>query len=160
MALTINDFALLLLATLANNDKKDTNEPKTLVARLPFDYRQRIENILCANNGWKKEFSCLIDVDAYFKDHFYWEEWLSIELINVAKQYNMEIQYDLIYEQISFRFKTSEVEKIISSFEDKNLIKKMIHFSSLLVDRIYSRRHQEEFTDYTARTREMMNKNL
>ena len=63
--LSLNDFTILMLATMANNNEG--------IASIPADYKQRIENILCSDNGWKEKFSILINLDDYFEDHFSWE---------------------------------------------------------------------------------------
>ena len=46
--LFLNDFTVLMLATMANNNEG--------IASIPADYKQRIENILCSDNDGRKNF--------------------------------------------------------------------------------------------------------
>ena len=162
MALSIRDFARLLLIICAKKTSKiDLSRPQVRTAYIPFNYRQRIENILCANNGWEKEFAILIDVDYYLEDHFWWEENLAEEILGVAEEYQKEISYDLVSELLSIDFFAFEI-KMTERYYNENVVKTMERFVNLLLDAIYSRRFQEEFIDYSARTvRRMhdMNKN-
>ena len=152
MALELHDFACLMLAQLALNDSSVSNKPKTKFnVSLPFNYRDCIENILCADNGWKEEFSILIDMTDYFEDHFWWEERLSTEIIKIANRMNKHIEYDLKDERIMLEFDENEISKICSRFSIIELAL-MNHFVSLVMDSIYSRRHKEEIFDYSART--------
>ncbi len=161
MPLSMHDFVKLLFAMLA----KESNEvyprrSKTATIRIPFNYRERIENILCAGNGWKEEFSILIDTEDYFEDHFFWEERLSIEMLAVAKQLNRKFQFDLVNEQIILQLSFMEVNSILSSCKDEEVKKTMKHFASLVLCSLYGREHQEEFVDYTARSRKLMHELL
>ena len=63
-------------------------------AVIPVDYKQRIENILCAENGWKEKFSILIDTDEYFQDHFAWEQKLAIQIKNILQQIGKNYEYN------------------------------------------------------------------
>ena len=168
MTLSLHDFIQLLFATLVNEEKngrvflassskkakKAHSKESHNVAWLPFNYRERIQNILCAENGWKEMFSILIDVDDYFKDHFWWEERLADEISNFTQ--DRKISIDWCRERFVFYFTQQEIDAILSSFDDENLRKVMCKFASLLVDRLYSREHMEEFADYTSRSRKMM----
>lgn len=82
--LDIKDFVYLMLATLAHNPKIiDYKDRSQKIIALPIQYKQIIENILCAENRWKEEFSILIDIEEYFKNHFVWERKLAVALKQV-----------------------------------------------------------------------------
>lgn len=69
--LPIEEFVMVLLATLANESKMiDLDNRDKKIVSLPSNYKQIIENILCAENKWKEIFSILIDIEDYFDDHF------------------------------------------------------------------------------------------
>lgn len=156
MALPIHDFTRLFLAKMADNSIAiNFNQPENKYADIPFNYRERIENILCANNGWKEKFSFLIDIDEYFKDHFYWERVFADELLKVAKELDKNFRFDIVSEYMSVAFSTKEVNKILSNY-DHGIVALMDHFVNLVIDAIYSREFLEQFTDYTARSREKM----
>ncbi|MBQ9279903.1 MAG: hypothetical protein IJ215_02490 [Clostridia bacterium] len=152
MALSIHAFAKLMLAQLAKNTKKISGKkPKRYVANIPFNYRERIENILCTDNGWKEKFSVLIDIDEYFDDHFWWEEKLAQEILNVVRNLGKEINFDIISEYMSISLNPEEIENILKQY-DKDITKIMEHFVAIMIDRIYTRRHKEEFVDHSARS--------
>ena len=152
MALSMHDFAILLLSKLAENSLAvNLYYPKQKYAILPFNYRERIENILCADNGWKEEFSSLIDVADYFDDHFWWEERLAHELQNAVQELKKNMTFDIVHEEMSVIFYPNEIQKIFQKY-DKDAVKKMGHFVNLLLDSIYTRKYREQFFDYSARS--------
>ncbi len=152
MALSINAFTKLMLAQLAKNPKRlSGKKSKRYVANIPFNYRERIENILCADNGWKEKFSVLIDIDDYFDDHFWWEEKLSQEIMNVVSELGKKINFDIISEYMSVSLNSDEIEYILKQY-DKDITKIAEHFFAIMIDVHYSRRHKEEFVDYSARS--------
>ena len=103
--LSLNDFTILMIATLANNSRFiDFANRDKRIAVIPVDYKQRIENILCADNGWKEEFSILINVDEYFEDHFAWEHQLALEIKIVLQQMGKNFEYDFVYDSINKHF--------------------------------------------------------
>lgn len=156
-SLSINKFAVLLIATLANNSERiDLKNPENKVAVIPADYKQRIENILCAENGWKNEFSPLINVTDYFEDHFDWEQKLAAQIRLALKKMNKKLKYDLEGDSINISFSQKEIDSILSHFKDENVISAMNHFTALLGDFIYSRPFQEEFHDYSAKSVQYM----
>jgi len=159
--LNLKDFVYLLLGTLAKNsqiiDLEDTN--KRVVA-LPVRYKQIIENILCADNGWKERFSCLIDIEEYFDNHFAWEMKLSIELKQALIDLNKSYEYDFEYDKLRISFTKEEVDAIMSKYQDEEINDKMDHFTNLLVDYIYTQEFQERFNDYYASTVEKMHQKL
>lgn len=143
----LTDFVSLLFATLACNSKiKDKNNK---IVFLPANYKQIIENILCADNGWRDEFSCLIDMDDYFEDHFDWEFRLSLVIKNMLFEMNKSFDYNFECDLLLFSFSKEEIEKIMNSFQNDKLKNIMNHFANLLVDYIYTREYQEKFYDYS-----------
>lgn len=144
----LTDFVSLLFATLACNSKiKDKNNK---IVFLPANYKQIIENILCADNGWRDEFSCLIDMDDYFEDHFDWEFRLSLVIKNMLFEMNKSFDYNFECDLLLFSFSKEEIEKIMNSFQNDKLKNIMNHFANLLVDYIYTREYQKKFYDYSA----------
>lgn len=144
----LTDFVYLLFATLADNSK--INDKNNKIVCLPVNYKQIIENILCVDNGWKDEFSCLIDVDDYFADHFDWELRLSLAIKNMLFEMNKWVDYNFECDLLLFSFAREEIDKIMNGFENSKLKTIMNHFANLLVDYIYTREYQEKFYDYSA----------
>lgn len=157
--LSLNDFTILMIATLADNSKfiDFTNRDKKIAA-IPVDYKQRIENILCAENGWKEEFSILINIDEYFEDHFAWEQQLAMQIKTVIEQLGKKFEYDFLGDSINISFMQEEVDFILSNYKDENMKNIMNHFTCLLSDFIYSRIFQEEFHDYSSKSVQYMKK--
>lgn len=150
-ALDINDFVYLLLATLAENPKiSDLKDRSKKIISLPVQYKQIIENILCADNGWKEEFSILIDTEEYFDDHFAWEQNLALALKQSLIDLNKTFEYDFEYDSLLISFTQDEINMILSQYPDEEVRNIMDHFANLLVDYIYTRKYQEEFHDYYA----------
>ena len=151
--LNINEFVYLLLATLAQNpiifDMKDRSKK---IISLPIQYKQIIENILCADNGWKEEFSVLIDIEEYFENHFAWEQKLSLTLKQALIDLNKTFEYDFECDKLLIYFTQDEINMILSKYTDEELKNIMDHFANLLVDYIYTREFQEEHYDYYAPT--------
>lgn len=149
--LEMKKFVYLMLAMLAKNSKIiDLKDSDRKIVPLPVNYKQIIENILCADNGWKDEFSILIDTEEYFEDHFGWEFRLSTTLKQVLSDLKKDFRYDFENDRLLIDFTTDEINSIISNYEDKNLLDVMEHFTYLLVDYIYTRSFQERFHDYSA----------
>ena len=101
-SLTLRNFTILFITTLADNSKvinTEGNDKKTAV--IPVDYKQRIENVMCADNGWIEMFSPLIDISEYFLDHFSWEQEFAIEIKNILQQMGKRIEYDFINDSIN-----------------------------------------------------------
>lgn len=151
--LSLNDFVLLMFAMLAKNSKlNDLKDSNIKIACLPFNYKQIIENILCADNGWKEKFSILIDIDEYFDDHFGWEMNLAYVIGDVLNSLNKKLDYDLVMDRFSVSFTTDEVNDILTKYNNEKLLNTMEHFTNLLTDLIYTRQFQERFYDYSARS--------
>ncbi len=158
-ALSLNGFTILLIATLANNSKViDLINKDNKVAVIPVDYKQRIENIMCAENGWKDRFSVLIDIDEYFDDHFAWEQQLALQIKNVLQQMNKTFEYDFVSDSIYVSFSQREIDLILSHYKHDNIKIIMNHFASLISDNIYSREFQEQFYNYNSRSIQYMKK--
>lgn len=157
--LTLKDFSILLITMLANNSKIiDLINQDNKVAVLPVDFKQRIENILCAENGWKEKFSVLIDTEDYFDDHFAWEKKLGLEIKKTLEQMDKKYEYDFEIDSIKIPFTQKEIDLILSQYKDDNVKRVMEHFSNLINDYIYTREFQEQFNDYNSRSVQYMKK--
>ena len=151
--LSINEFVYLLLATLAQNPRIfDMKDRSKKIISLPIQYKQIIENILCADNGWKEEFSVLIDTEEYFENHFAWEQKLALTLKQALIDLNKTFEYDFEYDKLLISFTQEEINMILSQYPNEELKNIMDHFANLLVDYIYTREFQEEHYDYYAST--------
>lgn len=158
-SLSLEEFVTFLLATLANNTKIiSLGDSDKKIASFSSNYKQIIENILCADTNWKEKFSCLIDTEEYFDDHFAWEMNLAFAFEKVLKELNKDVCYDFLMDRILVEFNQSEIDIIISNYQDEYLINTMDHFANLLTDLIYTRRFQEEFYDYSAKAVQKMKK--
>jgi len=156
--LMLDDFVLLMLVNLAKKSDVTFNDDKCKMACLPAYYKQIIENILCADNGWKEKFSNLIDINKYFIDHFMWEMELSYSFCNVLSTLNKKVSYEFTNDYIMIPFFQEEIDKIMSKYTDVEIVANMEHFVSLLTDYIYTREFQEQIYDYTARSVKKMRK--
>lgn len=147
----IEDFVYLLLGTLGTKPQIiDLTDKNKIIVSLPSNYKQRIQNILCAENRWKEMFSSLIDIEEYFDDHFVWETKLANTLKNVLEEMKKEITYDFERDSLIITFTEQEVKDIINRYKSEELKNTMDHFTNLLTDYIYSREFQEEHYDYYA----------
>lgn len=159
--LSLNDFTILMIATLANNSKIiDWENRDKKIAVIPVDYKQRIENILCAGNGFKERFSILIDINEYFQDHFAWEQQLAMQIKTFLQQMGKKFEYDFVMDSINISFTRKEISLMLSHYKDDNVKDIMCHFTSLIDDNIYTREFQEQFIDYNARSVQYMKKFL
>ena len=160
MAISIREFTVLFLVKMADVSRGiNFNNPNLKTAYIPFNYRERIENILCANNNWKDEFSILINMEEYFEDHFDWERAFANEILKVTNELKKQLEFDIVSEYISITFSKDEIIKLLANY-DRKTVKCMDHFVNLVLDVIYGREFQECYIDYTARTREKMHKLL
>jgi hypothetical protein len=151
--LDINEFVHLLLATIAQNSRKIMlKDKKRKIASLPFQYKQIIQNILCADNDWREKFSILIDTEEYFENHFAWEQKLALTLKQALIDLNKTFEYDFEYDKLLISFTQEEINMILSQYPNEELKNIMDHFANLLVDYIYTREFQEEHYDYYAST--------
>lgn len=149
--LDINDFVSLLLGTLAKNSKIiDAENQNNVIVSVPVLYKQIIQNILCAENSWKEEFSLLIDTEEYFNDHFGWEENLVLAIKHFLNDSNKTFTYDLVFDSLLISFSQDEVSMILEKYPDEELKNIMDHFVNLLTDYIYTRDYQEKYFDYYA----------
>ena len=155
--LSLNSFAMLLLATLADNSETIVNHDNK-VAIIPTNYKQIIENILCAENGWRDKFSVLIDTTEYFNDHFEWERQLAKQIQAILNKMGKTFKYDFERDNIHIYFSQTEIDIILSQYNDKNIKNTMKHFVSLLNDCIYTREYQEQVHDYSSRSFQYMNR--
>lgn len=156
--LTLKKFTYLFLAKMAEktpiiqlkSDKKDI-----LICTLPARYKKNIENIMCEQNGWAQEFSNLIDVDAYFKDHFEWEMLLALNIKNVLAELNKDFEYDFLNDRICIKFTQAEVDAILSKFSKKEK-ENMDHFANLVGSQIYRREFQEHYQEQDSKSTKFM----
>ena len=157
----LNDFVYLLFATLADNSKiNNLNDKNRKIVFFPVNYKQIIENVLCADNNWKDEFSCLIDIDDYFEDHFDWELRLSLEIKNMLLKMDKFFEYNFECDVLLISFSNEEIDNIINRYRSEKLKSRMKHFANLLVDYIYTREYQERFFDYSAAAVRKMHNNF
>ena len=157
--LDLRDFTILLIVKLADNSKIiDLRDSDNKVAVLPANYKQRIENILCAGNGWKEKFSVLIDIEEYFDDHFIWEHQLALEIKSVLQQMGKNFEYDFVHDSINIPFTQKEIDLVLSKYKDEDVKNIMDHFAALIGDYIYTREFQEQFHDYSSRSVQYMKK--
>lgn len=154
----IYDFANLMLAYLARQSK--LNGFKTAdnqhMAFLPANYKQIIECIMTAKNGWKDKFSILIDTEQYFDDHFLWEGNLASAILEVAKDLDKKIEFNFYADFLVIPYSDCEIDTIVEKYQDKQLNETMDHFVNLLTAYIFSRSFQERHCDYFAEAVETM----
>lgn len=149
--LSLKQFTYLMLVSLADNSSIiDLKRPHIKICALPSNYKQCIENILCAPNKWKEMFSKLIDVEKYFDDHFAWERELSKNIKQVLTELKKEIKYDLRSDNLLIEFKQNEIDAILKQFRMVRQCE-MRHFSNLITSGMYQRWQQHEIFDYSAR---------
>ena len=133
MAISIHDFAKLLLAKLAENtlviNFYDLSEKHACIS---FNYLERIESILRTNNGWREEFSVLIDIQDYFEDRLDWEERLARELLLVTEELGKKMTFDFVHGHFSVIFKEDEIGQIYHGY-DSQLVEVMSHFANLML---------------------------
>ncbi len=122
--LDMEHFIDLLLASLAS-------KTKTKVASLPQNYKESIEKIMYAKNGWGIKFSELIDANKYYEDQYEWEKDFSIGIIEYLKKQQKEAQYDFNVDSINIKYTTNEIEETFNKY-DNNVIETMNHFSNLI----------------------------
>ena len=151
-AIEIEDFVNLLLVTLANKKSRiDLNDINKRIAALPSNYKQIIENILCADNRWKEIFSDLIDINEYFEDHFAWESKLAKTLKDTLIEMNKSVEYEFESDSLLIAFTKEEIDEVMSRYPDEELTKCMARFVTLLTNYIYTRSFQEYHYDYSAK---------
>lgn len=154
-ALSLRDFTILLLTEMAKQSNRIDKDNR--IAMLPVDYKMRIENILCAENGWKDKFSVLIDIDTYFDNHFSWENQLAVQINQLLQQTGKSFEYDFVNDTINICFTQKEIDLILSYYND-DIKSVMKHFAGLITSYIYTREYQEQFNDYSARSVKYMKK--
>ena len=148
--LKVKDLALGMMASIAEETPYHyLKEPNRKTCVLPVNYKQNIQNIMCAGNGWFEEFSRLIDTEEYLDSHFAWEIKFSGALQEAIEEMGKEMKYNYIFDRLEVEFTPEEIESILSKFTKptRNILN---HFSRLVVDRIYSREYQEQYHDYSA----------
>lgn len=157
-SLTKKQFAILLLAKLAEKSPITYLEPNKKDIKtccLPATYKQNIENILCAQNGWAETFSCLINVDEYFKNHFAWEREFSKALKEALSELKKDYTYDFYTDHIKIDFTEAEVDQILSKCP-KTTQEQLDHFANLIDAYMYTRDSQENFHDHSAKAVQYM----
>lgn len=152
-SLSMESFVTLMLLHLAKNTKIiDLNNPDNRYACIPFAYKEIIQNILCADNRWKEMFSCLIDIDEYFDDHFLWELKMSNIMDDVIKKMGKTVICEFVKDRFLVLFDSVEMELLSKKYNDKIVNDRMDHFTRLLTDYIYTREFKENHFDYSAKS--------
>ena len=147
--LEIEDFVRLMLVRLAHDSQIiDLCNPNIKYACIPNDYKQRIAYILTANNGWKEEFSSIIDIDHYFKNHFEWEEQMSNALANELSVMGRKYEYDFMKDGIRIIYDENDIIELMACYSIRELIDTMDHFVSLLGSHYFSKEYLEKNPDY------------
>ena len=149
--LNLTDFVYLLLITLAKKNLLiDIRNRKIKTAVIPLDYKEVIEEILCQGNGWCEEFSILIDIDEYFKDHFSWEKKFTKELNDTVSKLGKRMEYDLEFDRIIIKFTDEELEKLMhtNNMLNEELSAVIEHFANLFNSFIFTRKYREEFISH------------
>jgi hypothetical protein len=126
MALSLDDFSKLFLAQVA----KDTFISDVKLIRLPFNYRRRIEAILAGNKYWQEQFSDLIDMDDFSKDHNNWDISFAIVLLYKIQKLG-DLKYDFVNELMYMEVNSKAIENLRKDFANK-----YIHDMNRLVDLI------------------------
>ena len=145
----IKDFTYLLLAMLANKSKVINLRYKSIkTVSLPNTYKESIEKIMYQGNGWEKDFSILIDTEEYFENHYKWEDKFSRCLKAVLKELGKVVEYDVVNDRLYIKFKQEEIDKILIRFQDEEINDKMDHFSSLVIDFIFTRSYKAMLKDF------------
>ena len=155
-AMKVKDLALGMMASMAEESPYIyLREPNKKTCVLPVNYKQNIQNIMCAGNGWFEEFSRLIDTEEYLDSHFAWEIKFAGALEEAIEELGKTIKYNYISDSIEIEFTPEEIEAILSKLTKptRNILN---HFSRLVGDRIYSREYQERYHDYSAMAVETM----
>lgn len=151
--LNLNDFVYLMLAHLASNSPIiDLNNPSNKYICLPATYKQIIENILYAKNGWYNDFSSLINMDEYFEDHFLWEQQMSEELKNVLNNLDKKMEYDFERDNILIIITENELSEIRKKYNNEEINNKMDHFTNLLTSYTYTREYQKNIANNSSAT--------
>jgi len=151
VSLSMEAFVTLMLLHLAQKSEiVDLINTNYRYACIPFAYKEIIQNILCAENRWKEMFSCLIDIEEYFDDHFLWELKMSKALDDVLKKMGKTVKLDFIKDRFIVHFDVDEISLLSKKFNNIIINDRMGHFTNLLNDYIYTRRFKEEHFDYSA----------
>lgn len=135
----LKGFVTLLLADLASKTRNIWTE-NTKYAFLPMDYKNRIEQIMYAENGWGIKFSKLIDINEYYEKQRQWEDNLGEALSETLSELKKDspISYNFQTDTISIPFTIKEISKIKQRY-DNEVLEIMDHFSNLIEDYAFSR---------------------
>lgn len=152
-SLSLEHFVTLMLIYLARKTQIiDLRNPNKKYACIPFAYKEIIQNILYAENRWKDMFSCLINVEEYFDDHFLWENKMSIALECVLKKLGKNVECDFEKDKLLIVFTDEELNELMKKYNNRNINNRMDHFTNLLNDYIYTREFKENFHNYSAKS--------
>jgi len=150
-SLVLEDFVILMLIHLAKKPQStDLENLDNKFAKIPFAYKEIIQNIMFEDNKWCDIFSCLINVDEYFDNHFLWEFKMSNTLKNVLDKLNKNVICDFTSDNFLVSFNEEELRVFSNFYDDEIINKRMEHFTSLLSNYIYTRYYKENYYDYAA----------
>ena len=140
--MNMKNFVMLLLADLASKSRiYHLDGRKTKTACLSSDYKRIIEDIMYQENGWGIKFAELINIYTYYEFQQEWEEKLGRTLKEVLEKLQKEVIYDYERDIIEIEFTEEEIDNIKSMYDEKTL-EVMDHFSNLINDYAFSRRHK------------------
>ena len=156
----IDEFTLYFLARLTKVQRViDLNNRNNVIIDIPANYKDIIEDILNSNESWKEEFSVLIDMDEYFKDHYAWEKKFAISLEKTLTILGKRVDYDFQSDTMRVTFSKMEVQALLDETDNKDLNNIMDHFVSLIQDCQYTRDYREfmdKFDDNNRKIRKML----
>ena len=127
-------FNIIFILVIQDSQKLNIN----YFLYILIDYKNRIVDVLCENDGWRQKFYPLIDTLEYFKDHFKREDKLTTSL----KNYTSRAELDFESDSIKFKFSFNEIDSIEKQY-DYSQVELMNHFADLLVSYIFDREYKE-----------------
>lgn len=140
----IDDFALYFLARLTKAQCViDLNDKNSVIISIPSNYKDTIEDILNSNDSWKEEFSCLIDMEEYFMDHYAWEKKFAVSLEKIFNILGKKAEYNLQSDTMNIRFTKEEAKVMLEETDNPELNSIMDHFVNLVQAYEYTRDYKK-----------------
>lgn len=155
----MKNFVILLLADLASKTciiRFDDSDIKT--ACLSTEYKKIIEDIMYQENGWGIKFATLIDIYSYYEFQSDWEKKLGKTIEQVLNELNKTFVYDFENDIIKMDFTSKEIEDIKSRYDEETLAN-MDHFTNLISNTVFNRRHKLETNEMNRETNRSMYEN-